>query len=308
MTFSDRLKTSMELLKSSLQVIRRHPRLMLFPIASSGFMLLLALFFFAPIIGLVVSEIWWNPRSWEVIARGAHQMGKEEALGNFMRSLATGFYAYGVLIYLVSTVLAAFFNVAFYHEILRSLAGETPSLRRGLRFAWSRSSAILRWSLLAGTVGALIKAIEDRLGWIGKIVMGFFGATWSVASVFAIPVIVRRDEKNPVRVLRDSAATLKQTWGESVSGFVGIQVVGTVAIIGLTFLAIGAFTLSAKLHAFWLIVTLLAGWLTAITAIGVLLSMATHIYRCALYVYASEGVVPGPYTAELMDAGWRVRK
>jgi predicted alternative tryptophan synthase beta-subunit len=37
-------------------------------------------------------------------------------------------------------------------------------------------------------------------------------------------------------------------------------------------------------------------------------SIADDIFRCALYVYASEGVVPAPYTAELMDAAWKVRK
>jgi hypothetical protein len=36
--------------------------------------------------------------------------------------------------------------------------------------------------------------------------------------------------------------------------------------------------------------------------------VAGHIYRGALYVYATEGVVPAPYTAELMDAAWKVKK
>jgi len=48
---------------------------------------------------------------------------------------------------------------------------------------------------------------------------------------------------------------------------------------------------------------LLAIWIAAF-----LISMATHVYRCALYVYASEGVIPEPFTAELMDAGWKVKK
>jgi hypothetical protein len=39
-----------------------------------------------------------------------------------------------------------------------------------------------------------------------------------------------------------------------------------------------------------------------------LLSMAGHVYRCALYVYASEGVVPGTFTPELLNAGWKVKK
>ena len=46
-------------------------------------------------------------------------------------------------------------------------------------------------------------------------------------------------------------------------------------------------------------------WLLAVVGLFFVIYMATHVYRCALYVYASEGVVPGPYTAEMMNAGWK---
>ena len=32
------------------------------------------------------------------------------------------------------------------------------------------------------------------------------------------------------------------------------------------------------------------------------------IFRCALYIYATEGVPPAPYDEALMDAAWKVRK
>lgn len=39
-----------------------------------------------------------------------------------------------------------------------------------------------------------------------------------------------------------------------------------------------------------------------------MISVCSHGFRCALYVYASEGVVPAPYTVEMMDTAWKVRK
>ena len=51
-----------------------------------------------------------------------------------------------------------------------------------------------------------------------------------------------------------------------------------------------------------------ATWIAAVVVYGYLLGMASKIYRGALYVYASEGVVPEPYTAELLDAAWKVGK
>jgi hypothetical protein len=31
------------------------------------------------------------------------------------------------------------------------------------------------------------------------------------------------------------------------------------------------------------------------------------IYRCALYIYATEGVVPGTFDKELLDSAWKVK-
>jgi hypothetical protein len=218
------------------------------------------------------------------------------------------FYAYGGLIYLVSMFLGTFFNVAFYHQILRALAGDPVSLQDGLRFAVSRLRAIVMWSLLAGTVGLIIKAIEERLGWLGRWVMGLIGTVWSVAAVFAIPVIIRQDERNPLVVLRDSAVTLKRTWGESLAGFIGIQLMGAVfAVVSLAFvlvIVIGMLLLNQD----WLLGIAIVFWLLSIFGAAIVISMATHVYRCALYVYASEGVVPGPYTSEMMNTGWKVKK
>jgi hypothetical protein len=308
MTIADRLHTSWELMRSSLQVMRGSPRLLLFPLVSAACSVALALFFFAPFLYLLFTETWYTPPEWIAVGKQIQGLTKEAQFDQFAHSIAGGFYAYGALIYLVSLVTGTFFNVAFYHAVMRALAGEAVSLRGGLRFALSRSSAILRWSLLAGTVGLVIRTVEEKLGWVGRLMLGFLGAAWSVAAVFAIPVIVRREESNPFAVLRDSAATLKRTWGEAVAGFVGIQIFGAVAVVGLTVLAIAALIGAALLHKVWMMVAIGGLWFVGLLAVGVFFSLATHIYRCALYIYASEGVVPGPYTAELMDAGWKVRK
>jgi hypothetical protein len=292
MSWSARFQTSWELLKRSLHVLRSNPRLLLFPCLSALCTIALVLFFLAPVLILCVGLAASHGGDWQQLAA----------------KMNVAFYGYGVVIYLVAMFVATFFNVAFYHEILRALSGDPVSLANGLRFALSRSRSILMWSLLAGTVGLLIRAIEDRLGWIGKIVMGFVGVVWSVAAVFAIPVIVRRDETNPLAVLRDSAATLKRTWGESLIGFVGIRLGGVIFILATLAFGLAGLIGIAVLH--WPAVAIGAAvlWVLAIVAAGVLMAMASHVYRCALYVYASEGVVPAPYSADMMNAGWKIKR
>jgi hypothetical protein len=43
-------------------------------------------------------------------------------------------------------------------------------------------------------VGLVIKALEERLGLIGRIIVCLIGVAWSVASVFAVPIIVRDED------------------------------------------------------------------------------------------------------------------
>jgi hypothetical protein len=291
MSWTSRLQTSWQLLQSSIRVLRDQPRLLLFPIISTLCALTLALFFFAPVIAVGIA-----------VAKSGGDHVEMPARINAI------FYAYGAVIYLVSMFIATFFNVAFYNEIIHAFAGEPVSLGRGLRFAVGRLPAIAMWSLLAGTVGLIIRAIEERLGWLGKIVMGLIGTAWSVAAVFAIPVIIRRSDTNPLAVLRDSAVTLKRTWGESLIGFVGLHIGGAVLALGSIVFAIAAVFGLAALHQWWLVLAVLGAWLLAVILWSFIISVATHVYRCALYVYASEGVVPGPFTADMMNAGWKVKK
>jgi hypothetical protein len=39
-----------------------------------------------------------------------------------------------------------------------------------------------------------------------------------------------------------------------------------------------------------------------------LASVARNIFLCGLYVYASEGVVPGTFDAEIFDNAWKIKK
>jgi hypothetical protein len=64
----------------------------------------------------------------------------------------------------------------------------------------------------------------------------------------------------------------------------------------------------ALVHHPVLVLTAVLLWVLALVAFGYLLSVASNIFKGALFVYASEGVVPAPYSAELLDAAWKVKK
>ena len=306
-SLGEKFTRSWRLFASSCQIIGRQPKLLLFPVVTFVCTVVIALFFIAPAALFPTGHALNQPEHWKAAVQRLVEF--EPADGATRHGSLTGVgYAFVVVLYLTSMFLATFFNVAFYNEIIKALAGGQVSLRAGLRFACSRLRAILLWSLFAGAVGLIIKTLEERFGWVGRWVMRLVGTVWSVASVFAIPVIVREENANPFALLRSSAATLKQTWGESLIGYVGITVGSWIVLLGSALFLIGTGLLSVWLGHPGFILAAVCLWLVAMFVYGYLVSVAGHIYRGALYVYATEGVVPAPYTAELMDAAWKVKK
>jgi hypothetical protein len=296
---------SWSLFTSSLQVMRAHRKLLLFPVVTAACSVVISIFFIAPTILYPTGHGYLESGHWLSIA---NRFGLAPAGDQTRVHPNALFYGYAASIYLVSMFLATFANVAFYHQIMQALAGRAVSIRAGVRFAGTRLQSILVWSLFAGLVGLIIKALEERFGLIGRWVMKFVGVIWSVASVFVIPVIIREETTNPVDLLRNSAATLRKTWGESLIGYAGLAVGSWIVVLAsLVFLAI-AVAGSVLLQVPILIVPAVALWLAAIVAYSYLIGVAGHIYRCALYVYASEGVVPAPYNADMMNMAWKVKK
>lgn len=294
-----KFQRSWALFGRSFQVLRENRKLLLFPIIISALMLLIVAFFAVPLATMKTGYAITDSAHWKAIGQAVGvSVGKDGHLQQ------TGpFYAIMAAVYLASMFLSTFFNVAFYHEILAALNGQPVSIKRGFRFAASRIRAIAAWSLFSGLVGLLIKSIEERVGFVGRIVVRLIGIGWSIASVFAIPVIVREGASaNPLQVLKSSAYLLKKTWGESLIGYVGISAGTFLAFTPLIVVVPLAFVFGWVF--FWVGLAL---WLVFLFVFVYVLGVAGQVYKGALYIYASEGVVPGPFDEDQMNMAWRVK-
>jgi uncharacterized membrane protein YeaQ/YmgE (transglycosylase-associated protein family) len=322
----NKIQRSIKLLKAAFAVLFREKKLLLFPFIATGLALVIFLFFAIPVVLYPTGHPFFSMEHWSVLAEKLahpfavknHGVGQPMLIGKYNPGMALGenWYFAPILggFYLLSMFLATFCNVAFYHEIMQALNGQAVSIRRGFQFAMARWRAVLLWSLFAGLVGYLINAIEQRLGFIGRIIAGFIGLAWSASCIFIIPTLVRDTEVvNPLRLLRNSAGTLKRTWGELIIGFVGLEMIfGAVLMVVLVgFVGIGFAVYAFNPHfTGYLILILLAGF-AVMVLVAMLLSWVSSIvnpvYRCALYIYATEGVVPGTFDQELLDSAWKVK-
>lgn len=295
------------LFKSSLNVILKNKELLIFPIVTSLATIVIFLFFFAPAALWPTGHSYFSAEHWHALSGMYFQPTRVRGHDGFGPTPFAG--AYLVFLYFVSMFVATFFNVAFYNEILAALSGDSVSLSRGLKFACSRWQAILMWTLFAGLIGLIIKAIERRSNLVGSIIARLLGAAWSVASVFVIPVIVRDAEtKNPIAMLKKSVGTVKQMWGEGLIGYIGIGAINSIVMICSMVLIGGAVALSTQLHNFWLLGIVIAGWVVSMMIWSYLMNVAGLVYKGALYLYAAEGVIAQPYDQPMLDSAWKYKK
>jgi hypothetical protein len=305
---TEKLNRSWQLFKRSVLVIREHPKLLVFPVVAGLLTTAIALFFLAP-VGLVLLAPNW--------IAGSKVGALADSIG-FLRFQQGGIFDFQVQplgsailggIYLLDMFLATLASVAFNHQIMEALSGQPVSIRRGIEAACARWKSVLLWSLLAGVVGLIIRALEERLAFVGRLVAGFIGLAWSVAAIFAIPILARDQVVlNPFAVLSKSATTIKRTWGEMLAGYVGMG--GTNLLVMWLSILFWATTGTAAylLSNPWLLLIAGVPWLLALVVYGYVASIASRVYLCALYLYASEGVLPGHFDASMMSMGWKMKK
>lgn len=186
---------------------------------------------------------------------------------------------YGVLVAMsVVGTLAAAVVVAVTTEHMN---GRPTGVGDGVRLVVPHLPALLVWSLLNATVGAALRAIEERLGTFGRWV------TWGVASLFALATllvvpVVLFEGGSTRRALRRSAALFRERWGEATVSRGGIEVILTVGLLVAVVLVVCPLTLVGTTPA-------IAAAVMLATVHFALSSTATAILSAALYRYAVNG-------------------
>jgi len=290
-----RLRTSLQIIQQSLLVIGKHKKLLLFPLLHIAGGIVVVAFFLIPVIA------------------GMPEFTMPTVLDRLKYYGENGYpTALFVAFYLVTMFVMTFMNVAFYSEILRAFNGGRVSLTRGIACAVSKLQAIVVWSLLSGIVGGLIRQLEESIGGVGRWILAFIGISWSVASVFAVPVIIREEKQsNPAVFLKLSGSLVKKTWGESVLGIVGISALSLVAIVGTSLIGtvLTIFTGIRFFEEYFGPYMVMGFTATALLcfAIAYLSALLNDVYLCGLYIYAAEGVVPEEFDEDLFARAWNVK-
>lgn len=273
----EKFSRSWVLVKASASVLRSDKELLLFPVISAIATLIVAATFLVPMFGLRLFE-----------GGGLGPLG----------------YVFVFAFYLCQYFVIFFFNTALVGAAMIRLEGGDPTVADGLRIARSKIGVILGYAAIAATVGLILKAIEERVGVLGRIVTGLIGMAWTLATFLVVPVLVARDV-GPVDAVKESVALLKRTWGENVVGNVGIGlafglVTMAVVIVSLALVAGAAVVGGATLA---IIVGIVAA--LAIALVAVVQAALSGVYSAALYRFAVDGHAPAGFAGSELQAAFR---
>jgi len=272
----DRWSRSWAIARQSLAVLRANPELSAFPIVSGVVSLLVTLSFALPI---------YMSGSLE------HEKGNASPL----------YYAVGAAYYLVSYFVVIFFNAGMVSCTNEALQGRKMTFGEGLRNASRHLGPILGWTVVAATVGMILKTISERTGIVGQIVVSIFGAAWNIVTFFVVPVLVL-ENRGPIDAIKGSTAVLKRTWGESLilNGGIGLAIL-LFALIPIPIFALVCYVGGAAIVAG--IVAMVLYYLV----LAIVASSIQSIWNTALYVYATTGEAPRQFSQQDILAAFTMK-
>jgi hypothetical protein len=148
--------------------------------------------------------------------------------GGLDRRLITGIG--GAVLAFPVTVVSTYCNVALLRMAQARFEGRHCTARQGFRAATRRLPAILGWSLLAVGVGALLDTIAERIPFAGPVLSWLGGVAWSLATMFAVPVLAIEDA-GARRAAKRSVEIFRARWGEGLIGTFSIGFVSTLIVV-----------------------------------------------------------------------------
>ncbi len=281
---------SAAILRASLRTVRDNPRLLWFPAIT------LVGAVFAVGVGATVAwlsmQIAADPAvelgAWSVLFQGAPPESGEV----LSRGVLAGGFLTAVLLQLWSLVA----SVSLSRATMDAMAGREWTFGGAVRSARSRIAAIATVAVAQAGVGRILGKTRGKKGkkkgFLSRFTTSVFEMAWWAATYLVVPVLAKEKRGGIGSILR-SGKLFRKTWKEA---FIGRLALGWVwAGFGMMAIVPAAACIYLGVQdPRWLLVAIAAPGAIALFGI-VFVRTLDMVYRTALYVFATEGVVPEPF-------------
>lgn len=264
-------------MKSSLNILLEDKRMLLFPVFSGICTLIVGFTFIMPLL----------------FTQGINSIGIFESLSDTMMFFTL------FMFYYLNYFVIIFFNSGAILYAIKHIRGEEPTFGEVFNELRGRLGHLLGWTAIAATVGIIINSIENQSDFIGKIVAGIIGLSWTVTSFLVLPVLVI-EKKGPIESLKESAGMLKKSWGEQLIGHFSFGLIFAIILIGAGAITIPLFLLGEIFIIIGIALLILFG-----LVLGIFQWILQSIFMATLYLYVREDRLASSFTQTQIDQAVR---
>jgi hypothetical protein len=272
-----RISNTWSLMKSSFGVLKQEKKLLLFPVFSGVFTLLVLAGFFIPVF----------------------ITGHVPYLNEFNNLSDPARYTLIFLFYFVNYFIVMFFNSAAVAYAIDVMRGGTPSIAAAFAKVRSRIMPLLGWTLIASTIGLILNSIENQSDKIGRIVIAFIGLSWTVLSFLVLPILIV-EGKGPITALKESVAMVKKVWAEQLVGHFSFGLLFSLILIPVALLSFAIMAMEGIFVWAGFALLLLVG-----ICAGILQWILQSIFMGAVYLYVRDHEVPDTFSLSQIDSAMR---
>ena len=190
--------------------------------------------------------------------------------------------------YFGALYMVIFCNAALVAAARERLEGGDPNVMSGIRAVRGMWLAILGWTIITGTVGLLLQALQSMarentqgvMRIVAIILVALLQTAWAYITFFVIPILVV-ERIGPIAAIRRSGRLLRQTWGEQLTSSFSFFIIYLIAAL-IVAIPVVILVFIAPVAA--IIVGVILGGI-AIASVAAM----EGIFKAALYEWVSEG-------------------
>ena len=260
------LGNTWQIIKLSWRILKMDRELIFFPIMGT---------LGALIVGGISAAVFANVGTFDRLGSGETEFSAADLL-------------IALLAYFGALFMVIFCNAALVAAARERLEGGDPNVMSGIRAVRGLWLSILGWTIVTGTVGLLLQALQNlardnasgALRIVAIILVALLQTAWAYITFFVIPVLVV-ERVGPLEAIRRSGGLLRETWGEQLTASFSFFIV---YLLALLVVAIPVVILALL----WPVGAIIVGVILGGLALALVAAME-GIFKAALYEWVTEG-------------------
>ncbi len=260
------LGNTWQITKLSWRVLQQDRELIFFPIMGT---------LGAAAVGAIVAAVFYGSGTFDRLGSGETEFSGVDL-------------AIALLAYFGSLFIVIFCNAALIAAARERLEGGDPNIASGIRAVRGLWLTILGWTLITGTVGLILQALQSMarenshgvMRIVAMIVVALLQTAWAYITFFVIPVLVV-ERIGPISAIRRSSSLLRQSWGEQLTASFSFFIIYLLALLVVAIPVV-------VLVFVWPVGAIIVGVILGGIAVASVAAME-GIFKAALYEWVSEG-------------------